>query len=124
MENINLTDAHRELLYGFSLQQGANITRLRMYDGHNIFRYSILEDTLIRVAMERKGSKIKFEYMPGHIYFFCLNKHSAEDKLNKLFKDVDDTIKSQLTLDKPLATASSLSMGVGENIIDKSINTE
>jgi len=96
----NITDKHKEFLYGQSLVQYKNISNIKISNGHDIFKMNI--DTLlitqakyeIEIVDEDKSKykKFKIEYEPGHIYIPALNIKNASKKAGRIIAVIDKII--------------------------------
>lgn len=98
-----ITEKQKEFLYGQSLVQYKNISNIKVYEGHKVFKMAI--DTLIITVAtydieiiqegKRKYKKLNLKYEPGNIYIPALNIKNASKKAGKIIKIVDNIIKRE-----------------------------
>lgn len=98
-----ITEKQKEFLYGQSLVQYKNIDKIKVNEGHKVFKMAI--DTLIITTAnydieiiqegKRKYKKLNLKYEPGHIYIPALNIKNASKKAGKIIKIVDNIIKRE-----------------------------
>lgn len=98
---LNITDKHKEVLYGQSIVQYRNISRIKMCNGHQLFKMNI--DTLsiglakykVEVIKEdnKEYKKFSIEFESGNIYIPALNLRNAFIKADKILYLVDNMIK-------------------------------
>jgi hypothetical protein len=103
---LNITDKHKEVLYEQSLTQYRNIARVKVANGHQIFKMSIetllvnLADYTVEVVKEdnKEYKKIKIEFVFGYIYIPALNLKNAVRKANMILYTIDNMIKKNMEI--------------------------
>ena len=93
MNKIIITDDHKEIMYGMSLNQLKNIDRIYIYDGHSLFKVDIASGILIKAEYKIVNNSPKFNYEPGCLYISALNENNAQKKFAKLLVKVDRNVK-------------------------------
>jgi len=106
MIQINVTEQHKEILYGQSIVQYRNISRIKVANGHQIFKMNI--DTLsiglanykVEVVKEdeKEYRKFSIEFESGQIYIPALNLKNAIRKANKILYIVDIMVKKNIKI--------------------------
>lgn len=96
----NITDKHKEFLYGQALVQYKNISNIKVYNGHSLFKMNI--DTLLITSAKFTSEvvsgktseyrKLNIQYEPGHIYIPALNIKNASKKAGRIIAIIDNII--------------------------------
>lgn len=105
MNKIQLTEAHKDLMFKMSVNQYAKIDKIFIHNGHSLFKMNI-ETTEITPAstLEDKQGSDAFVFQVGHLYQPALNIKTIVKKFDRIITVVDAIIKS----DKTAVSSTSL----------------
>ena len=89
--NIKLTDDQKNILYNMALTQSKNISKLRIHNGHSIFRLEIDTGTVSKAIYDSEpvvsvGTKFTLKYEINYIYVPALRLETAINQFIRIIK--------------------------------------
>lgn len=104
MTKIEVTDAHKEVMYNMALNQYRNIKRLKISPGHELFKLEVADGVVSKAkctieichnASNKPFKKFHIEHEVGSIYISALNLNNAHKKFNKILNYVDYLVRNK-----------------------------
>ena len=93
MSKIIVTDDHKEVMYGMSLNQAKDVDRIYIYTSHSLFKVDIASGMLTKAEYKIVNNSPKFNYEPGYLYIPALNENNAQKKFARILVRVDRNVK-------------------------------
>jgi len=93
MNTFTITDAHKEELYKISLNHYQNLSRLRLNNGHKLFKIDVESGKLNTAIYTNIGSKVVVTPELGQIYIGALNEKNALKKFIKVLQYVNTVVE-------------------------------
>lgn len=118
--NIKLTDDQKNVLYNIALIQYKNISRLKIYNGHDVFKLEIDTGIVSKAIYDSNiDTNFNLKYEIGHIYIPALRLATAMDKFVRIVKYANYIIAENSLNDAK--KDASLSLKGDEQIITNNI---
>ena len=92
MNTFEITDAHKEVIYGMSITQYKNLSKIRIPNGHELFKMRIDDGVVSKVTCVIEHNKVGIVPELGHIYVNALNLPNAHKKYANILQYVNSIV--------------------------------
>lgn len=122
MNKFEITDAHKEVMYGMSITQASKINRIKINSGHELYKMEITNGTVSKVDCVITNRRVNITTDLNYLYASALNLKNAYKKFARILIYVNFMVYSTTKAETILSSTILSSLkGVGQINSDKSI---